>query len=160
MIKNHFYEKKGPYPLNEIVKTISCDNTFVNKNNIEIHGLESLSNATIKDITFLNSQKYKNFSLKTKAVACITTLNLAKFLPEECIKLNVKNVLFAVTQASKMFYPNADVDLPDETLQESLMEEEEEQPEQEPEENEENGNKIEGIYTLHCNQNSINKTIR
>ena len=117
MIKNHFYEKKGPYPLNEIVKTISCDNTFVNKNNIEIHGLESLSNATIKDITFLNSQKYKNFSLKTKAAACITTLNLAKFLPEECIKLNVKNVLFAVTQASKMFYPNADVDLPDETLQ-------------------------------------------
>ncbi len=117
MIKNHFYEKKGPYPLNEIVKTISCDNTFVNKNNIEIHGLESLSNATIKDITFLNSQKYKNFSLKTKAAACITTLNLAKFLPEECIKLNVKNVLFAVTQVSKMFYPNADVDLPDETLQ-------------------------------------------
>ena len=117
MIKNHFYEKKGPYPLNEIVKTISCDNTFVNKNNIEIHGFESLSNATIKDITFLNSQKYKNFSLKTKAAACITTLNLAKFLPEECIKLNVKNVLFAVTQALKMFYPNADVDLPDETLQ-------------------------------------------
>ena len=66
MINNHFYEKKGPYPLNEIVKTISCDNTFVNKNNIEIHGLESLSNATIKDITFLNSQKYKNFSLKTR----------------------------------------------------------------------------------------------
>ena len=117
MIKNHFYEKKGPYPLNEIVKTISCDNTFVNKNNIEIHGLESLSNATVKDITFLNSQKYKNFSLQTKAAACITTLNLAKFLPEECIKLNVKNVLFAVTQVSKMFYPNADVDLPDETLQ-------------------------------------------
>ena len=117
MIKNHFYENKGPYPVNEIVKTIACDSTFVNKNNIEIHGLESLSNATIKDITFLNSQKYKNFSLKTKAAACITTLNLAKFLPEECIKLNVKNVLFAVTQASKMFYPNADVDLPDETLQ-------------------------------------------
>ena len=120
MTKNHFYEKKGPYPLNEIVKTITCDNTFLNKNNIVIHGLESLGNATTNDITFLNSQKYKESSLSTKAAACITTLNLSKFLPEKCIKLNVKNVLFSVIQTSKMFYPNADVDLPDETLQDFL----------------------------------------
>ena len=120
MTKNHFYEKKGPYPLNEIVKTISCDNTFINKNNIVIHGLESLSNATVKDITFLNSKKYTDFSLKTKAAACITTSNLSKFLPDKCIKLNVKNVLFAVTQTSKMFYPNADIDIPDETLQDFI----------------------------------------
>jgi len=117
MTKNHFYEKKGPYPLNEIVKNINCDNNFINKNNIVIHGLESLANASTKDITFLNSQKYKDFSLKTKAAACITTVNLSQFLPEKCIKLNVKNVLFAVTQTSKMFYPTADIDFPDETLQ-------------------------------------------
>ena len=65
MTKNHFYEKKGPYPLNEIVKAIASDNKLSNKNNIEIHGLESLANATVNDITFLNSQKYKDFSLKT-----------------------------------------------------------------------------------------------
>jgi len=117
MTKNHFYEKKGPYPLNEIVKVISCDNKLDNKNNIEIHGFESLTNATPNDITFLNSRKYKDFSLKTKAAACITTTNLSQFLPEKCIKLNVKNVLLAVTQASKMFYPNADFDLPDKSLQ-------------------------------------------
>ena len=117
MTKNHFYDKKGPYPLNEIIKVISSDNKFDNKNNIEIHGFESLTNATQSDITFLNSQKYKDFSLNTKAAACITTMNLSKFLPKNCIKLNVKNVLFAVTQASKMFYPNADFDLPDKTLQ-------------------------------------------
>tara|TARA_B100001123_G_C15261337_1_gene1006696 strand:- start:432 stop:1424 length:993 start_codon:yes stop_codon:yes gene_type:complete len=119
MTQNHFYDKKGPHPLNEIVKAISCDNKLENKNNIKIHGFESLTNATQNDITFLNSQKYKNFSLKTRAAACITTKNLSKFLPEKCIKLNVKNVLFAVTQASKMFYPNADFDLPDKTLQDS-----------------------------------------
>ena len=117
MTKNHFYEKKGPHPLNEIIKVISSDNEFDNKNNIEIHGFESLVNATQNDITFLNSRKYKDFSLKTKADACITTTNLAKFLPEKCIKPNVKNVFFAVPQTSKMFYPNADIYLPDETLQ-------------------------------------------
>ena len=37
-------------------------------------------------------------------------------MPENCIKLNVKNVLFAVTQTSKLFYPNADIDLPDSSL--------------------------------------------
>ena len=120
MTKNHFYEKNGPYPLNEIVKTISCDSSFQNKNNIIIHGLESLTNASKNDITFLNSQKYKDFSMKTKAAACITTFNLSKFLPEKCIKLNVKNVLLAVTQTSKLFYPNADVDLPDLTLQDLI----------------------------------------
>ena len=116
MTKNPFYDKKGPYPLNEIIKAIGSDNKIDN-NNIKIYGLESLVDASNKDITFLNSQKYKNFSLKTKAAACITTMNLSKFLPEKCVKLNVKNVLFAVTQASKMFYPIADFDLPDKTLQ-------------------------------------------
>ena len=120
MTKNHFYEKNGPYPLNEIVKTIASDYKLNNKNNIEIHGFESLTNATVNDITFLNSQKYKDFSLKTKAAACITTVNLSRFLPGKCIKLNVKNVLFAVTQTSKMFYPNADIDLPDEKLQDFI----------------------------------------
>jgi len=117
MTKNHFYEKKGPYPLKEIVKAIGSDNKIDNSNNITISGFESLVTASNMDITFLNSQKYKDFSLKTKAAACITTTNLSKFLPEKCIKLNVENVLFAVTKASKMFYPLADFDLPDKSLQ-------------------------------------------
>jgi len=116
MTENHFYEKEGPYPLKDIVKIIACTNILDDKNNIEIYGFESLTNATLKDITFLNSAKYKDFSLKTKAAACITTENLSKFLPEKCIKLNVKNVLFAVTLASKMFYPKADIDRPDKNL--------------------------------------------
>ena len=52
-------------------------------------------------------------SLKTKAAACITSPNLSKFLPESCIKIDVKNVLFAVTQVARMFYPTAEMDFPD-----------------------------------------------
>jgi UDP-3-O-[3-hydroxymyristoyl] glucosamine N-acyltransferase len=80
MTQNHFYEKKGPYPLNEIAKHITCENAFDNKNSIEIYGFESLTKASPKDITFLNSIKYKDFSINTKAIACITTTNLSKFL--------------------------------------------------------------------------------
>ena len=91
MTKNPFYDKKGPYPLNEIVKAIGSEN--IKESNLKIYGFESLTEATSNDITFLNSQKYKDFSLKTKAAACITTINLSKFLPKNCVKLNVKNVL-------------------------------------------------------------------
>ena len=116
MSKNLFYEKRGPFPLKEIVKTIGYIGNFSNENNLEIYGFESLNNAGKNDMTFLNSSKYKDLSLKTKAAACITLINLSKFLPKKCVKLDVKNVLFAVTKASKMFYPKADIDYPDMNL--------------------------------------------
>ncbi len=119
MSTNQFFEKKGPFPLREIAKIIGYNDNSSQINDYEIHGFESLDLAVKNDITFLNSIKYKNLSLNTKAIACITSPNLSKFLPDKCIKLNVKNVLFAVTQASKMFYPNADIDYPDNNLSES-----------------------------------------
>ena len=119
MSKNHFYEKKGPFPLIEIIKGINYNGNFSDKNNLKIHGIESLNNAKENDITFLNSVKYKDMSIKTEASACITTSNLLKFVPNECIKIDVKNVLFAVTKISKMFYPTADVDIPETNLKNS-----------------------------------------
>ena len=46
MPKNHFYEKKGPFPLKEIVKTIGYTGNFSSENNFQIHGLESLIKAS------------------------------------------------------------------------------------------------------------------
>ena len=119
MSENQFFENKGPFPLKEIIKTIGCSGDFSQKDNFEIRSFESLGNASNYDMTFLNSSKYQHLSLKTKAAACITSSNLSKFLPEKCIKLDVKNVLFAVTQVAKMFYPNGDIDFPDENLSKS-----------------------------------------
>ena len=116
MSENQFFEKKGPFPLGEIIKVIGCDGDFSKENNFEISSFESLDDASTNDMTFLNSSKYQELSLRTKAAACITSPNLSKFLPKKCIKLDVKNVLFAVTQVAKMFYPNADMDIPDENL--------------------------------------------
>ena len=116
---NQFFEKKGPFPLKEILNTIGYNEDVSIKNDFKIHNFESLDKARENDLTFLNSSKYQNLSLKTNAAACITSPNLSKFLPKKCIKLNVKNVLFAVTQASKMFYPNADIDCPDANLSKS-----------------------------------------
>ena len=113
---NRFFVKKGPFPLKEIINNIGCSGEFTHANDFVIYGVESLSNATKNDMTFLNSSRYKNLSLKTKAAACITSSNLSKLLPDNCIKLDVKNILFAVTQVSRMFYPEADIDYPDTNL--------------------------------------------
>ena len=116
MSENRFFEKRGPFPLREILNTIGYNDNFSQKNDFKIHDFKSLDSAGVNDMTFLNSSKYQNLSLKTDAIACITSSNLSKFLPEKCIKVNVKNILYAVTQASKMFYPNADIDFPDQNL--------------------------------------------
>ena len=116
MASNQFFEKQGPFPLREIIKTIGCTSDFSSTKDFKIFGVESLVNAKANDMTFLNSIKYKDISSKTKAVACITSSNFSKFLPKECIKLNVRNILLAVTQVSKMFYPKADIDYPDVNL--------------------------------------------
>ena len=116
MSTNQFFEKKGPFPLKEIVKTIGSKSPLEILGNLEIHSFKPLNFASENDMTFLNSIKYKELSLKTKAIACITSSNLSRFLPEKCIKLDVKNVLFAVTQVTKMFYPRADIDFIDENL--------------------------------------------
>ena len=116
MSNNHFFEKKGPFPLKEIIKFIGCNESISNINNITIHGFESLNDAKDGDMTFLNSSKYKDVSPNTKALACITTTNLTKYLPKKCITLDVKNVFFAATQISNLFYPNAALDLLDHNL--------------------------------------------
>jgi len=113
MSKNLFFEKKGPYPLKKIAEIISCEVNLKKSDSFEIQSFESLASATHNDITFLNSAKYQHLSLQTKAAACITTKNFSKFIPKKCIVLDVKNVLLAVTQVSKMFYPNADIDYPE-----------------------------------------------
>ena len=119
MPNTQFFERKGPFPLNEIAKIVGSLDNFSNFSDLQIHDFKSLDYASNKDMTFLNSSRYKNISIATKAAACITSPNLSKYLPEKCIKINVKNVLFAVTQASKIFYPYADIDHPDKNLSES-----------------------------------------
>ena len=85
----------------------------INNVDFDIDNIQNSVNAEKSDITFLRNNKYKEISLKTKAAVCITSSTLSKHLPPSCIKLIVKDVLFAVTQFYKMFYPTSDIDYPD-----------------------------------------------
>ncbi len=105
-----FFRPKGPYSLKELIRT--C------KFNDKIFDIKILNKASVKDITFLDSSRYSEIAKVTKAKACITTEKLGEILPKNCKKIFVKNVLLEVAKVSKKFYPNADIDYPDLTLDE------------------------------------------
>jgi len=109
-----FFVPKGPFYLNELSDELSNLN-----NKLKISDIKTLDQASDKDITFFNSLDYTKYAEKTKAAACITTKNLEKYLPPKCIKIFVKKVLLTTAHVSKKFYPNADLDYTDNTLQDS-----------------------------------------
>ena len=67
-------------------------------------------------MSFFDSIKYKSHAKNTKALYCITTLKLEKYLPPSTEKIIVKNVLFELAKVLKKIYPDADTDYPDLSL--------------------------------------------
>ena len=76
MPTNQFFLKQGPYPLKDIMKKIGCNEKFPISDDFKIYGVESLVSAKENEMSFLNSIKYKDISLKTKASVCISSSNL------------------------------------------------------------------------------------
>ena len=106
MLDNIFFERKGPFSIKFLFKQQSG----ISDNIIDIKNLEK---ANKKDLTFLDSSRYKNLASKTKAIFCITTEKLKIYLPKSCKAIIVKSVLFDLARVTKLFYPLADIDYPD-----------------------------------------------
>ena len=90
---NFFFKNKGTFSVKKIVDVCAGEVLSELDSNIKIHNIMDLFRAKENDITFLNSIKFKEKSLKCKATACITSKKLTKYLPENCIKIIVDNVL-------------------------------------------------------------------
>ena len=89
---NQFFQKKGPFLLDDIAKLIKCKHELTKFSNKEIVNINDLYYAKNNELTFFNSIKYKEIAKKTNAFACITSQNLKKYLPSHCITLEVSNV--------------------------------------------------------------------
>ena len=104
-----FFQNKNIY-INKLFPKIKF------KKKILIRGVKPLNEATKHDLTFLDSSKYLSNALKTKALFCITTENLANKLPNRIEKIVVNNVLLKLAEVINKIYPKADVDYPDLSL--------------------------------------------
>ena len=109
MSSNFFFKKKN-IKINIIFPKIKFNNNFT------VNSVKPLEFAKSNDLTFFDSIKYKSLALNTKAIACITTEKLAKFLPKNIKRIIVKNVLLELALALKKIYPTADIDYPDLSL--------------------------------------------
>ena len=83
------------------------------KENFKVKDIKSLNKAKKNEITFFDSVRYKNLASQTNASACITTQKLKEYLPNNTYKIIVKNVLLELARATKVLYPNSDIDYPD-----------------------------------------------
>ena len=108
-MNNPFFKNKGPFKIDNLLK-LSGIKSFTSYKNIKIHDIKDLSTSKSKDITFFHSKKYFNIASNTKALFCITTENLKNYLPNNCKKIIVENVLFSTAKITKMFYPDSVTD--------------------------------------------------
>ena len=108
-MNNPFFKNKGPFKIDKLLK-ISGIKSFTTYKNIKIHDIKDLSTSTSKDITFFHSKKYFNLASKTNALFCITTENLKNYLPDNCNKIIVDNVLMATAKITEIFYPDSVTD--------------------------------------------------
>ena len=70
MLQNNFFETKGPFTLKELFPNQKID--------LKLEDVKPLNTAQKSDITFLDSIRYKNQAINTKATCCITTEKLKK----------------------------------------------------------------------------------
>ena len=103
---NPFFLNKGPYEINKLLKLVGLIN-IKNFKSTKIYDIKDLLSSTKKDITFFHSKKYENQALNTKALFCITTENLKDYLPKNCNKIIVNNVLIATAKITEIFYPDS-----------------------------------------------------
>jgi len=116
-MNNPFFINKGPFEINKLSKflNLTISQNFKNK---KIYDIKDLSSSTNKDITFFHSKKYQDQASVTKASFCITTTNLKDYLPNNCNKIIVDNVLMTTAKITKMFYPESINDDFDTTVKE------------------------------------------
>ena len=116
-MNNPFFKNKGPFKIDKLLKLAGINNLNNFKKSI-IKDIKDLSVASKNNISFFHSKKYESVASKTKASFCITNDNLKDFLPNDCNKIIVDNILIATAKVTKIFYPDSVIDDFDSTVKE------------------------------------------
>ena len=88
------------YTLSQIAEQLNL--TF-SENDIDIHGIHTLSEATSSQLSFFNSEKYKDQLSQTKAAAVLIEEKYADLLPDSTIALITDEPYLKLALASKFF---------------------------------------------------------
>jgi len=107
-MKNNFFFKKNKFITLEKVFRILKNNTKTP--NKKIYGVNNLSDANEKQITFFNKLSYENHAKKTKAGFCIVKSEYQKYLNTKTLPIISNNPLLDFYKIVSFFYPNSSSD--------------------------------------------------
>ena len=105
-MNNLFFKNYGPFKIENILESFGISNVKNYKGDL-IYDVKDLSSSNNKDLTFFHSKKYSSTAAKTNATYCITLENLKDYLPKDCKKIFVDNVLLSIAQITSKFYPDS-----------------------------------------------------
>jgi UDP-3-O-[3-hydroxymyristoyl] glucosamine N-acyltransferase len=105
-VNNPFFKNQGPFKIENLLEDSGISNINNFKDDL-IEDVKDLNSAKEKDLTFFHSKKYSLIAAKTKASYCLTLKSLKEFLPNECKKIFVDNVLLTMSEVTSKFYPDA-----------------------------------------------------
>jgi UDP-3-O-[3-hydroxymyristoyl] glucosamine N-acyltransferase len=105
-VNNPFFKNYGPFKIDDLLEYLNLSNTNNYKTDL-IHDVKDLTSAKKNELTFFHSKKYSLIAAKTHASYCLTIESLNEYLPKDCKKIFVDNVLLAISKITSKFYPSA-----------------------------------------------------
>ena len=99
-----FYKYNGPKTIKEIATIIKATLVTVGREKEKIENVCSIDSAKENDICFFYDKKSKDKAKNIKAKACVTTKDLAEFVPDDVIVLLSENPKLAFIDLLTAFY--------------------------------------------------------
>ena len=114
MVDATFYHKKENVTLADVAKVTSAVLSDEGKGAEKIADIATMASATAEDICFFYDRKSKEKAANIKAKACVTTADLAQFVPQNVVVLTVENPKLAFVLLNEYMYaehqPEAGID--------------------------------------------------
>lgn len=104
MADSNFYKKNGSFKLGFLAEILDSKVLNESDNNIIIHNVASLDEASEGDITFLQNVKYLENFKKTKATACILSQKHVEKAPEGLALLVTDDPYYVYAKIAEKFY--------------------------------------------------------
>lgn len=104
MVDTTFFENKGPFTLQQVAEICDAELKDASKAQVTVNNINTMENAGEQEICFFYDKKAKDKGALIKATACVTTEDLAPFIPENVLILVAKNPKLAFLKLNIEFY--------------------------------------------------------
>lgn len=103
-MNNRFYKNLGPFSLETICRCLGVDCAIIGSNDLMIHNIKTIKEATESDITFLSNKKYIRELESCKAAVCLVSEDFNAEVGAKIILVRVPDPYYAYSLLVDLFY--------------------------------------------------------